>query len=208
MKINKSVLSSLSLLRVLRPLRRGKTVVFTNGCFDLVHAGHLKVLEWAKRQGDILVVGLNSDASVRRLKGPRRPILPLADRAVLMAALKPVDYVTWFSEETPHALIRRLRPDILVKGGDWASDSIVGREFVKKVVRVPLLKGRSTSGIISTINRRYGSDGNSRAPSSAPSGVARASGTRLRRAEQAPEGPSPKRGRKQGLSLSSWERVG
>lgn len=141
---------------MLRSLRPERTVVFTNGCFDLVHAGHLKVLEWAKRQGDILVVGLNSDASVRKLKGPRRPILPLADRAALMAALKPVDYVTWFSEETPHLLIKRLRPDILVKGGDWAADSIVGREFVKKVVRVPLLKGRSTSGIISTISRRYG----------------------------------------------------
>jgi rfaE bifunctional protein nucleotidyltransferase chain/domain len=162
----KNVLSSSALSKLIQSRRRGKTVVFTNGCFDLVHAGHLKVLEWAKRQGDILVVGLNSDASVRRLKGPRRPILPLADRAALMAALKPVDYVTWFSEETPHLLIKRLRPDILVKGGDWAADSIVGREFVKKVVRVPLLKGRSTSGIISTINRRYGSDGNCRTPSS------------------------------------------
>jgi rfaE bifunctional protein nucleotidyltransferase chain/domain len=168
----KNVLSSSALSKLIQSRRRGKTVVFTNGCFDLVHAGHLKVLEWAKRQGDILVVGLNSDASVRRLKGPRRPILPLADRAALMAALKPVDYVTWFSEETPHLLIKRLRPDILVKGGDWAADSIVGREFVKKVVRVPLLKGRSTSGIISTINRRYGSDGNCRTPSSAPSGGA------------------------------------
>lgn len=143
----------------MKPLRRGKTVVFTNGCFDLVHAGHLKVLEWAKRQGDILVVGLNSDASVRKLKGPRRPILPLADRAALLAALKPVDFVTWFSEDTPRALIRRLRPDVLVKGGDWAADSIVGREFVKKVVRVPLMKGRSTSGIISTVLGRYGAEG-------------------------------------------------
>lgn len=131
-------------------------MVFTNGCFDLVHAGHLKVLEWAKRQGDLLVIGLNSDASVRRLKGQRRPILPLADRAALLAALKPVDFVTWFSEQTPHRLIRLLRPDVLVKGGDWAADSIVGREFVKKVVRVPLMKGRSTSGIIETIAARYG----------------------------------------------------
>ena len=141
---------------MLKSLRRGKTVVFTNGCFDLVHAGHLKVLKWAKRQGDLLVVGLNSDASVHKIKGPRRPILPLADRAALMAALKPVDFVTWFSEETPHRLIGLLRPDVLVKGGDWAADSIVGREFVKKVVRVPLMKGRSTTGIISTIAKRYG----------------------------------------------------
>jgi rfaE bifunctional protein nucleotidyltransferase chain/domain len=152
----KRVLPSRTLARRLKTLRRGKTVVFSNGCFDLVHAGHLKVLEWAKRQGDILVVGLNSDASVRKLKGPRRPILPLADRAALMAALTPVDFVTWFSDETPRRLIQLLRPDILVKGGDWAENSIVGREFVKKVVRVPLMKGRSTTGIISTIAKRYG----------------------------------------------------
>ena len=134
----------------------GQTVVFTNGCFDLFHAGHLKVLRFAKRQGDLLVVGLNSDASVRRLKGPRRPILPLKDRAALMASLNEVDFVTWFTEDTPHKLIQRLRPDVLVKGGDWSNNAIVGREFVKKVVRVPLMKGRSTTGIIETIVQRYG----------------------------------------------------
>lgn len=158
MAINGEVLSRRALARRLATVRRGKKVVFTNGCFDLVHAGHLKVLEWAKRQGDILVVALNSDASVRRLKGERRPILSLADRAALMAALKPVDFVTWFSEDTPRVLIRFLKPDILVKGGDWAPGSIVGSEFVKNVVRVPLMKGRSTSGIISMISRRYGSN--------------------------------------------------
>jgi rfaE bifunctional protein nucleotidyltransferase chain/domain len=99
-------------------------VVFTNGCFDLIHAGHLKVLEFSKRHGDLLVVGLNSDASVRRLKGAKRPILPLKDRGALMAALKPVDYVTWFGEDTPHDLIRRLKPEVLVKGGDWSADQI------------------------------------------------------------------------------------
>lgn len=151
-----NVLAAGPLAARLTRLRRGRTVVFTNGCFDLVHAGHLKVLEWAKKRGDILVVGLNSDASVRRLKGPRRPILPLADRAALLAALKPVDFVTWFSEDTPRSLIQRLRPDVLVKGGDWSPTTIVGREFVKKVVRVPLLKGRSTTGIIATIAQRYG----------------------------------------------------
>lgn len=130
--------------------------MFTNGCFDLFHAGHLKVLNLAKRAGDLLVVGLNDDRSVRRLKGPKRPILPLKDRAALMGALKDVDYVTWFGGDTPHELIRRLKPDVLVKGGDWSADQIVGREFVKKVVRVPLLQGRSTSGIIATIARRYG----------------------------------------------------
>jgi rfaE bifunctional protein nucleotidyltransferase chain/domain len=150
-----NVLAADALARRLGRMRRGKTVVFTNGCFDLVHAGHLKVLEWARRQGDLLVVGLNADASVRRLKGPRRPILPLNDRAALMAALKPVDFVTWFTEDTPRNLIRRLRPEVLVKGGDWTADAIVGREFVKKVVRIPLLKGRSTTGIIEKITRLH-----------------------------------------------------
>jgi len=148
-----NVLSAAALARRLAGLRRGKTVVFTNGCFDLVHAGHLKVLEWAKRRGDLLVVGLNADASVRRLKGSRRPILPLSDRVALMASLKPVDFVTWFTEDTPRNLIRRLRPDVLVKGGDWSADRIVGREFVKKVARIPLMKGRSTTEIIEKIRR-------------------------------------------------------
>ncbi|HMU75309.1 MAG TPA: adenylyltransferase/cytidyltransferase family protein [Elusimicrobiota bacterium] len=151
-----NVLPPAALLRRLAARRRGRRVVFTNGCFDLFHAGHLKVLNLAKRAGDLLVVGLNDDRSVRRLKGPKRPILPLKDRAALMGALKDVDYVTWFGEDTPHHLIRRLKPDVLVKGGDWSADQIVGREFVKKGVRVPLLKGRSTSGIIATIARRYG----------------------------------------------------
>lgn len=155
--MSSNVLAGKSLAIRLHSLRQGKTVVFTNGCFDLVHAGHLKVLEWAKRQGDVLIVGLNADVSVRSIKGPLRPILPLKDRAALVAALRPVDFVTWFSEDTPHHLIRLLRPDVLVKGGDWASDSIVGREFVRKVVRVPLMKGRSTTGIIETIAQRYGS---------------------------------------------------
>ncbi len=149
------VLSSGALARALGRLRRGKTVVFTNGCYDLLHAGHLKTLAWAKRRGDLLVVALNSDASVRRLKGPGRPILPLKERAALMAGLKPVDYVTSFSEDTPAKIIRRLRPDVLVKGGDWAPDSIVGREVVKRVVRVPLAPGRSTSAIIAKILKRH-----------------------------------------------------
>jgi rfaE bifunctional protein nucleotidyltransferase chain/domain len=150
------VLPPARLAAALARRRRGKTVVFTNGCFDLLHVGHLKVLEWARKKGDLLVVGLNSDASVRRLKGRKRPLLPLKERAALMAALKPVDYVTSFGEDTPENLIRRLRPDVLVKGGDWAADEIVGREFVRRVVRVPLLKGRSTTGTIKEIARRFG----------------------------------------------------
>jgi D-beta-D-heptose 7-phosphate kinase/D-beta-D-heptose 1-phosphate adenosyltransferase len=151
------VLPLSALLRKLKSARRGKKVVATNGCFDLIHSGHLKVLEWSKRQGDILVVALNGDGSVRRIKGPKRPILPLKDRAELMAALKPVDYVTWFDEDTPAKIYARLKPDVLVKGGDWTAGSIVGREHAKKVVRVPLMKGRSTTGIIEAILKRYGS---------------------------------------------------
>jgi len=151
-----AVLSLSALLKKLAPVRRRKTVVFTNGVYDLVHAGHLKTLEEAKKRGDVLVVGLNSDGSVRRLKGPRRPILPLKDRARLMAALKPVDFVTSFGEDTPTALLKRLKPDVLVKGGDWSADQIAGREYARRLVRVPLMPGRSTSGIIGTIVKRYG----------------------------------------------------
>lgn len=156
MNVNKRVLSLSALLRKLKTVRRGKKLVITNGCFDLIHAGHLKVLARARRHGDILIVGLNGDASVRRLKGPKRPILALKDRGSLMAALRLVDYVTYFNEDTPQKLIARLRPDVLVKGGDWTAGKIVGRELVRKVVRVPFLKGRSTTGIIEAISQRYG----------------------------------------------------
>jgi D-beta-D-heptose 7-phosphate kinase/D-beta-D-heptose 1-phosphate adenosyltransferase len=131
-------------------------VVFTNGCFDILHAGHLAVFEKAKRLGDILVVGLNSDRSIRRLKGRGRPVVPQTDRARLLAGLGAVDYVTIFEEDTPEALIRAVRPDVLVKGGDWKADQIVGRKLAKKVVRVPLVRGRSTTGLIERILARYG----------------------------------------------------
>ncbi|MBI4395860.1 MAG: adenylyltransferase/cytidyltransferase family protein [Elusimicrobia bacterium] len=155
MKTRRIFLSPASLSRALQKLRRGKRVVFTNGCFDLLHVGHLRVLEYARKQGDILVVALNSDGSVRRLKGPRRPLLPLRERAELMSALKPVDFVTSFEEETPLEAIRALRPDVLVKGGDWAKDQIVGRGLVKKIVRVPLVPGRSTTGTIESILKKF-----------------------------------------------------
>ena len=135
----------------------GKTVVFTNGCFDLLHAGHVMLLERAKRLGDVLVVAINSDASVRRLKGPRRPIVPQRDRAQLLAALASVDYVTVFNEPTPESLLRRLRPHVLVKGADWSSTKIIGRELVERdggrVVRLPLLRGYSTSRLVERIQR-------------------------------------------------------
>jgi D-beta-D-heptose 7-phosphate kinase/D-beta-D-heptose 1-phosphate adenosyltransferase len=133
----------------------GRRVVFTNGCFDLLHPGHVRLLEQARALGDALVVGLNSDASVRRLKGAGRPLLPQAGRAEVLAALACVDFVTIFEEETPRALIAALLPDVLVKGGDWAENEIVGREEVEaaggKVVRLPLVAGYSTTELIERI---------------------------------------------------------
>ena len=112
------------------PRAAGARIVFTNGCFDLLHPGHVRYLEAARALGDVLVVGLNDDASVRRLKGPGRPILPLAERAEVLAGLAAVDHVSPFAEDTPLALIEALAPDVLVKGADWAADDIVGRDQV------------------------------------------------------------------------------
>ena len=134
--------------------RRGVTgaVVFTNGVFDLLHPGHIDVLRHARSHGDALIVGLNSDSSVRRLKGPDRPVRTEAERAYVLAALGDVDAVVTFSEETPLALIRRLRPDVLVKGGDYEPNTVVGRDDVEswggRVVIVPLRPGQSTTSII------------------------------------------------------------
>jgi len=146
------------LLARLAPERgRGHRVVFTNGCFDLLHAGHLALLEQAASHGDILVVGLNSDASVRRLKGPGRPLVPEADRALMLAALRPVDWVVLFDEDTPQRLIEALLPDVLVKGADYAVEKIVGREAVEahggQVIRVELLPERSSSAMIERLRR-------------------------------------------------------
>ncbi len=134
----------------------GKKVVFTNGCFDLIHVGHTRYLREARLLGDALVVGVNSDASVRAIKGPSRPFQPEADRAEILASLECVDYVTLFDEETPAELIAALVPDVLAKGGDWAPDQIVGRETVEAhggtVTTIPLVGGRSTSDILNRIN--------------------------------------------------------
>jgi D-beta-D-heptose 7-phosphate kinase/D-beta-D-heptose 1-phosphate adenosyltransferase len=133
-------------------------VVFTNGCFDLLHRGHIHLLKVAKQQGDILIVALNSDVSVRANKGNLRPILSQDERAEIVAALEMVDYVVIFDEPTPAEIVKELLPDVLVKGGDWGHDEIVGRQTVEegggRVVRVPPLPGCSTSRIISTICRR------------------------------------------------------
>jgi len=145
---------------VSRARGQGKKVVFTNGCFDILHVGHIQLLQRCRKLGDLLVVGLNDDASVRRLKGENRPLIGQADRAHVMAALDAVDYVTLFSEPTPMALIEALRPDVLVKGGDYALDEVVGRDFVESygghVEIVPLVEGFSTSDIVRRIVERHG----------------------------------------------------
>lgn len=132
--------------------RRGKRIVFTNGCFDILHAGHVQYLRKAALLGDVLVVGLNSDASVRRLKGPGRPVQRAADRAYLLASLQPVSCVVVFREDTPESLIREVAPDVLVKGGDWKEKEIVGADFVRarggSVRTIRFVPGRSTTSIL------------------------------------------------------------
>ncbi len=151
------IISSRDNLRaILEKLRtEGKIIVFTNGCFDIIHVGHIKLLFEAKKQGDILIVGINDDDSVRRLKGKDRPILPLFARQIILASIEAVDYVVPFSEDTPENLIKEIEPNVLVKGEDWAEDKIVGADFVKskggKIVRIKLVEGFSTSNIIKTI---------------------------------------------------------
>ncbi len=138
----------------------GKRIVFTNGCFDILHAGHVRYLTEAKALGDALVVGVNSDASVRRLKGEQRPIVSETERAELLLALKAVDFVCLFGEDTPLDLIKRVRPDILVKGGDWPVDRIVGHDVVAayggKTLSLPFVEGRSTTNIIEKVVQVYG----------------------------------------------------
>ena len=132
-----------------------RRIVFTNGCFDIIHAGHIKYLERAKALGDVLIVGVNSDSSVKKIKGPKRPVVRQCDRAAIVAALRPVDYVSIFNDSTPIKLIKAIKPDVLVKGADWRLNSIVGGDFVKsyggKVKAASLVKGRSTSNLIRKI---------------------------------------------------------
>ena len=138
----------------------GKRVVFTNGCFDILHTGHLDLLQRARELGDVLVVAINSDASVRRMKGPNRPIIPENERAELLAGLEMVDLVCTFDEDTPLEAILKIHPDVLAKGADWSVAGIVGRTEVEgwggKVVALPLVEGKSTTGIVERVLARFG----------------------------------------------------
>jgi len=146
--------------RIIKDLKaKGKKIVFTNGCFDLLHVGHIRYLEKARSLGDILIAGVNTDRSVQSLKGPERPILPEEERTEILSGLWCVDYVTLFDESTPLELITSLQPHVLVKGGDWAKETTVGREVVEEsggeVVIIPSVEGASSSNIIETILKRF-----------------------------------------------------
>ena len=160
MDMQSKIMEPLALADRLNGLRSaGKRVVFTNGCFDILHIGHVRYLDAARNEGDLLVVGLNSDQSVRLIKGNRRPLVEQDQRLEILASLQVVDYVTLFDEPDPLKLIQLLKPSILVKGEDWAEDKIIGADFVKaddgRVVRVPLVGDASTSGIIERIVKRF-----------------------------------------------------
>ena len=139
--------------------KEGKKIAFTNGCFDILHVGHVRYLREAKKTADVLVLALNSDSSVRSIKGEKRPLVSEEERAEILAALEFIDFVTIFEELTPMELINCLKPDVLIKGGDWAEDKVVGRDDVKKwggrVVLIPEVKGKSTTNIVEKIKEVY-----------------------------------------------------
>ena len=157
----KKIKSPNQLKKILGVLKRqGKRIVFTNGCFDIVHVGHIRYLSQARKLGDILVVGLNTDRSVRTIKGEKRPLVCENERAEVLSALKVVDYVVLFDEPDPLALIKALKPSILVKGADWPEDKIIGADVIKqsggRVVRIPLVPGSSSTNLIEKIIKVYG----------------------------------------------------
>jgi D-beta-D-heptose 7-phosphate kinase/D-beta-D-heptose 1-phosphate adenosyltransferase len=166
MRTNRKILSRKDLAKQVEALKKeGKRIIFTNGCFDILHIGHVKYLEQAKALGDILILALNSDASVRSIKGSSRPIVLQEERAYILASLEVVDYVIIFDEDTPLALIEDIEPDILVKGGDWDQETVVGGASVKqrggRVVIIPQVRGTatdlsaSTTSMINRIVKRY-----------------------------------------------------
>jgi D-beta-D-heptose 7-phosphate kinase/D-beta-D-heptose 1-phosphate adenosyltransferase len=152
MAIKDKILTLPQLLKKLPALRRkGKTIAFTNGCFDLMHIGHVEYLEKAGRGERILIVGLNSDVSTRSIKGSNRPIIPQKSRAAVLAALESVDFVVLFDEDTPHKLISAVKPDLLIKGADWKGKSVAGQDLVKRVEFIKFVDGFSTTKIIEKI---------------------------------------------------------
>lgn len=157
--MRKEKVKELSELKAVRETlgKEGKKVVFTNGCFDLLHIGHIRYLRRARELGDVLIVAINSDSSVRALKGEGRPFYPQKERAEILASLEFVDYVTVFSELNPAKIIEALHPDVLVKGGDWRIEEVVGRDFVEsyggQVVTIPEVKGHSTSELVERIRK-------------------------------------------------------
>ena len=139
--------------------QQGKKLVFTNGCFDILHAGHVDIFQQARNLGDALVVAVNSDISIKKIKGEKRPVVPQEQRMQVLAALEAIDYVVIFDEENPFKIIKEIQPDILVKGGDWPVETIVGREIVEKkggkVLSIPLMEGISTTNIIEEVKKRF-----------------------------------------------------
>ncbi len=156
MRSKNKLLKPSSLKKTIETLRkRGKKIVFTNGCFDIIHPGHIKILTQAKKCGDILIAGLNSDKSIKKIKGKKRPIFSEKARIEIVSSLECVDYIILFDESTPYELIKKIKPQILVKGGDWTTGQIIGSDIAPKVVRVKTVKGYSTTGIIKRILKLY-----------------------------------------------------
>ncbi len=158
---NKIIFNRKKLIEKIKKLKRsGKKVVFTNGCYDLIHVGHIRLLQNAKKLGDALVVGLNSDKSVSRIKGPKRPLINQKERAEMLAALSCVDIVTVFNEDDPFNIIKDILPDVLVKGGDWKKGTIIGADIVEaaggKVRNVKYIEGKSTTNLVQKVVDSYG----------------------------------------------------
>jgi rfaE bifunctional protein nucleotidyltransferase chain/domain len=155
--MNKKILNIEELKEVLNIIRNKKNenqkIVFTNGCFDILHRGHVEYLQKARELGDLLILGLNSDLSVKKLKGENRPINNEEDRAIVLSALESVDYIIIFNEDTPFELIKIVKPDILVKGGDYKIENVVGREFAKETILIDFVDGYSTTKTIKSINK-------------------------------------------------------
>lgn len=157
---SKIILNRKKLIQTINRLKKsGKKIVFTNGCYDIIHIGHIHLLSKAKKFGDVLVLGLNSDSSIKRIKGEKRPIVPQNERLEVMSALTMVDIVTVFYEDDPYNIIKDIKPDVLVKGGDWALDKIIGADIVRAnggiVKNLKYIKGQSTTNIINKILKYY-----------------------------------------------------